>query len=496
MALVAIAFSSCDDDTMNLGQSLTSETDKLDVVSASYVVTTKTILSDNIQSRNNDCYFGRIKDPETGTYVTSEFMTQLNILETFYFHDENTIVSRYNDMAAADSCSIDLYMSNLTSSADTVAAMKMKMIEMAVPTEESKDYYSDFDPEAEGMLRQDGLVASKMFTYSDLTIKDSVRNESDYFDCIHIPLNMPYTDKEGKTYNNYGTYLMQQYYSHPEYFKNAYTFIHNVCPGFFFQITDGMGFYAKIPEIGLHVHFRANIDDSVYTRNLTLAGTDEVMRTTKISNDTEKLQQLADDPTCTYIKSPAGLFTEVTLPIDEIMSKHENDSLLGANIQFPRINNSTQDLKNLDVPEILMMIAKDSLESFFSTSHMPDNKTSYLCSYSANSSGGFTNSELHSHNVYQFSNISDMIAYMAESKRKGMASDPYWTEKHPNWNKVLLVPVNLKSTSSSSSYYSSSATVTGIEHNVALTSTKLKGGSQNGQSPIVINMIYGTFQNK
>lgn len=494
MALVAITFSACDDDTLNMGQSLTSESDKIVILSASYPVTTRTIVSDNILSRNNDCYFGRIKDPETGAYVTSEFMTQLNILETFYLNDENNIVSKSDNMAAADSCTLDLYISNLTSSADTLAAMKMKMVEMSVPTEESKDYYSDFDPAAEGLLREGGLEVTKMFTYSDLTVKDSLRGSSGYYHCIHIPLNKPYTDKAGKTYNNYGTYLMQQYYRHPEYFKNAYTFIHNVCPGFYFQITDGTGFYAKIPEIGMHVYYRIN-HDSVYTRNVTLAGTDEVMRTTKISNDAEKLQQLANDPTCTYIKSPAGLFTEVELPVDKIMTTHENDSLTGATIQFQRLNNSKQDVKNLEVPEILMMIAKDSLDTFFATSHLPDNKTSFLCSYTANTSGGFTNTNLHSKNIYEFQNISDMVVNMAENKRKGIASDPSWSEKHPNWNKVLLVPVKLK-TQNASSYYNTTPTITGIEHNSALTSTKLVGGSQSDQSPVTIKVVYGSFKGK
>lgn len=492
MAFAAITFSACDDDTLNMGQSLTTESDQVNLMSTSYPVTTRTVVADHILSRNNDCYFGRIKDPETGTYVSSEFMTQLNILETFYLFDKNTIVGRYNDMAAADSCVLYLYMSNLTASADTLAAMKMRMVEMGVPTEETQSYYTNFDPEAEGYLRTDGLVANKMFSFSDMTIKDSIRNAKGYYHSIHIPLNKPYTDQAGNTYNNYGTYVMQQYYRHPEYFKNAYTFIHNVCPGFFFQITDGTGFYAKIPEIGMHVYYRTNIDDSIKSRTLTLAGTDEVMRTTKISNDTEKLQQLADDPTCTYIKSPVGLFTEVTLPIDEIMSKHENDSLLGASIQFQRLNNSKEDVKNLEVPEILMMIAKDSLESFFSTSHLTDSKTSYLCSYSYNTQGSFYNSDLQSQNLYTFSNISDMISHLAMSKRKGVAADPYWVEKHPNWNKVLLVPVKLK-TMNNSSYSSSAPSITGIEHNSALTSTKLIGSNQ---SPIVINMYIGQFKGK
>ena len=46
-------------------------------------------------------------------------------------------------------------------------------------------------------------------------------------------MNKPYTAKDGNgvTYNNYGTYIMQQYYRHPEYFKNSYTFSTTSVPG-------------------------------------------------------------------------------------------------------------------------------------------------------------------------------------------------------------------------------------------------------------------------
>ena len=45
---------------------------------------------------------------------------------------------------------------------------------------------------------------------------------------------------------------------------------------------------------------------------------------------------LREDNTCTYLKTPAGIFTEVTLPVDEISTSHSTDSLLTAKIVFQR----------------------------------------------------------------------------------------------------------------------------------------------------------------
>ena len=83
---------------------------------------------------------------------------------------------------------------------------------------------------------------------------------------------------------------------------------------------------------------------------------------------------------------------------------------------------------------------------------------------------------------------------MANAKRNGMARDPEWTAKHPNWNKVMLVPVTLVQTTASSSYYGSSTTTTGIRHNMSLTSTRLVGGSNNAHDPVMLNVVYSRFK--
>ena len=69
-----MGLTACDDDSLNIGNSLTSSADKLSVASASFDVATQTILADSVLSRSSTCYFGRIKDPETGAYVTSDVM--------------------------------------------------------------------------------------------------------------------------------------------------------------------------------------------------------------------------------------------------------------------------------------------------------------------------------------------------------------------------------------------------------------------------------------
>ena len=320
VAVVVMALSACNDETLDIGSSLTGEADILYVNNADFIVTTRSVLADSVLLRSSYCYLGRAKDPETKSCVTSEFMTQFNILETFSLPNQDNIVTKHEGMVAADSCQLELYYDPAKSTTDSLSAMKIRVSELAMPMEEGRRYYSNYDPIAEGLIRENGMKKDKVFTLIDLTLNESQRKNSDYLSSITIKLNEPYTDKSGTTYNNYGTYLMHQYYQHPEYFKNSYAFIHNVCPGFYFSVVDGEGAYVEIMEMSLRFFFQQKTSkaDSTSTYASALAGTEEILQTTKITNDKDKLLQLTADNTCTYVKAPAGIYTEVTLPIDDI----------------------------------------------------------------------------------------------------------------------------------------------------------------------------------
>ncbi len=111
--LALVAISSCDEDATEIGMSLTDESDKLEVGTTNFTVTTRTVMADSVLSQSSDCYFGRVKDPETGSDVTSEFTSQFHILDNTYIWPEDKILSKDdNDGIVADSCDIILYLSS------------------------------------------------------------------------------------------------------------------------------------------------------------------------------------------------------------------------------------------------------------------------------------------------------------------------------------------------------------------------------------------------
>ena len=474
--LSLVAISSCDEEALNIGQTLTDESDKLEVASATYNVATRTIMADSVLALASDCYFGRVKDPETRADVTSEFTTQFHLLENTYIWPEDRILSTYDGRVAADSCDIILYLGTPFRAADSLVAMKMRVREMATPMEEGHRYYSNFSPVKAGMLRDGGISKPQLFSYANLSESDKERTSDDYQDYIRITLDDPYTAVDGTVYKNYGTYLMRQYFDHPEYFRNSFVFAHQLCPGFLFQITDGMGFHAKVTNIGLRMFYTAQGDTSVVKSRLILAGTSEVLQTTHVINDQQALQQLAAETEHTYLKTPAGLFTEVTLPVSEIKRGHENDSLLAAKVAFQRLNNQSDNPRMLSIPQTLLLVQKDSLHSFFESGKVPDNVTSYYTTFNGQETT----------NTYTFNNLSMLITHLWRLHEEGMKSDAQWEAHHPNWNKMVLVPISTTTSSSSS-------TVTSVRHDMSLTSTRLVGGADNHRDPITISVVYGKY---
>lgn len=470
LVIAALTFAACDDTTEGIGGSITNKIDNINISNSAFNVTTKSIVADSVLSRNNTGLIGKMKDPETGNYVKGDYMTQLSVLPTFSV-DTLDIKKANNGSIEADSCY--LLVSYNASYGDTIAPMKVTAYEMTEPMREDQEYYSNYDAFKNGWVNENNPHWSSNYNLSNTS---DVKN-------FKIYLNKEYK-KDGKTYKNYGSYILQTYAEHPKYFKTNFKFLHNVCPGFYIKNVGGTGNMAKIWNTELIFYWKKTIKakdgvtDSTGIGYNRFDGTEEVLQLNKIENDTENLEQLAskDQEKCTYLKSPAGIFTEVTLPIEDIMKGHEKDTLNTASISFPRLNNENEDNPyNFATPSTILMVQKDSLQSFFEKSKLADSRTSYTASYS--STGTYKN-------AYTFQNIANLVSAMYKNKGKG-----------ENWNKVVLVPVNVITTTQGYT-----TVISKINHDMSLASTRLKRGvittDSNGKetSPIQIKVIYSKFK--
>ncbi|MDY3062664.1 MAG: DUF4270 domain-containing protein [Bacteroidaceae bacterium] len=466
---VSTGLISCDDQTGTIGSGIMPDEDLTTTSQAIHNFTTSSLGVDSLIAFTSDCYLGRITDPETNSTTTSDFIAQFATLENDKLPDISAMIKE-NGQVVADSVIINLYIKSYYG--DSVNPMKIGVYELdrnnILP--EDKNYYTNIEPEEYVNKSNDALKKEISFTVTNLAIDDTIRSATSYSKNIRISLP-----------SDYGTAILQKYYQHPEYFKNSYTFIRNVVPGFYFKTLAGNGTMVNIDVSTLTIFFKYQIEQDTIVGIKRIASTKEVIQCNNFQN--RNLQPMLTENNCTYIKSPAAIFTEATLPINEIYKNHENDTINSAKIVFKRVNSLTNSQFILQAPQQLLMVRKSELETFFKDKDTPDNTTSYTTKFSQ------------SYNSYTFSNIAGMVSYLHRLRNKEagikptddyntiLAKTKQWEANNPDWNKVVLVPI----TTNTDSY----SNIINVFHDFSLSSTKLLGGINNPQQ---ITVVYSRFK--
>ena len=499
LAATLFCTTSCDETTDNIGAGIAGNMDNFIIKSDTFLVQTQTKMLGAVQSRSAKANLGCIRDYDTGALIRGSYTTQFFILSGKMFPELDSIRSTspsFNTLTdtthiainqvVADSSYIYVMPSSIIG--DSLQPMHLKVYELKKPIPDGKTYLSDFDPIKEGYVNTDKPLKSMTFTMADQTIDSLTKVADNYQTLFKVYLNDEY-ERDGVKYKNFGTYLMRRYYTSLKdkdgAFNNANNFINKVFPGVYITVDNGEGAMASINGTGLNIFFTYyNNEDKTHQKGITrIFGTEEVLQTTLVETNQNALQTLLNDNTCSYLKTPAGLYTEMTLPVEQVMASHTTDSLSNAKITLQCMNYEGYEGNTYSAPSYLLMIPADSVQTFFNEKKLTNGKTAFLAAY---------NSSTHS---YTFDNFAGMISYMNNLKTSGKAS--------ANWDKVALVPVSVTTTSSSSSsssyysYYSyyttssssSSMQITAIVPEMSLTSAKLIGGT-NAKEKTKMSVVY------
>lgn len=467
----SMVLSACVEETGSLG--INDDADEIAHSAAIYPFTTKSAMMDAVLCNSSNSYIGSIRDPETGSTLHADFAAQFHLQENFKLPERNLMFPQDDkdhsqEAVTCDSCEIRLYMKKVYG--DKNNPMKMDLYEMSKEKilKESEDFYSNIDLK---QYIEEGAepIASKIFAPNDYEIDESELGSSTHDDNIRIRLP-----------KSYGTEIMNLYYEHPEYFRDSYSFIQNVCPGFYFKLRSGSGTMVKIYVGTLNLYFSyydAENRDTTYTGMTRFSATPEVIQTSNFQNS--NLQSLAENPECTYLKTPAGICTEVTLPIKEIYAEHSTDSVSKARLTLTRYNNVTSSNFTLDIPQTILLIRKKDKDAFFEERKVSNSQTSFTTTFSS------------VYNTYTFENLCRLISYCQHEKLKEMADEELteeeWEAKNPDWNKVLLIPVTTSTTTDNYGY----TYETSVRHDMDPSSVRLVGGPNH---PLEMQVIYSHFK--
>lgn len=451
---------SCNTDTGSLGYSAVPENDYVETFSDEFYATSKTVIApDSLISKTQTTYLGCYTDPTANTQIKADFLTQFNCRINFEFPDSVYGIDRFSfpDWFVAQMEGKSVFKTRLvfyytTYFGDPQSPITFNVRELNRAIDGSNPIYQGFNPKE----FCDTLAAPLgTFTVSsqDYNVSDSIRDLSTYYPTITVALPDSISEK-----------IVKHYYSEDgkKDFADAWTFINKICPGYYIEYLDGEGLMFCFDRVVLEIGFNyLNSNGELETAYAEFPGNNEVMQVNKFYNT--NLEQFTKDSTATYLKSPFGLMTEITLPIDEMLG---TDTILNeAKIIFNCYADTDPYNTQISKPGYILLMQKNSLCEYFNSSASLDNTKMFYAAYDSK------------FNNYIFNNITSLIDAIAiirelwftENNLSGTEADKQaFQQQFPDWNKLLLVPVKAK--------YDSNNSIVSFTYNDKVTFAKLKGG--------------------
>jgi len=517
LLLAVLTFFGCDDNTGTLGLGMLPDSDGMSAHTTTFNVTTRSFAVDSVFAKTSTGYIGKFSDPEFGYYETS-FLTELNCTENFSLPEVYKVTERDSEgnpikatgtMTADSVVSVQLAVYYSSWFGDSLNACRMSIYELDKKLDKNRytninpeEYYNKYDPKS--------LLGRKAYSAFDTSVPDSVRFEKDnngyytFYPNVTFPL-----DK--KTFGE--DRILKVYREHPEYFKDAATFIDKIFKGVYVKSDYGDGTILYVDYVALNMQFRFHhvndttgvalkkkdgTDSLFYSMQTVFASTKEVIQANQFMNS-DLIKEKAAEPQHTYIKSPAGIFTEAIMPYDSIYNKLTNDTLNAVKLTFTNYNINSDYEYSMSAPNDVLLIRKQDLKSFFEENKVRDNITSFTTTHNAFAT-----------NQYVFSNIARLVTTCINEKQaaKKAAKDKAgsswnetewektWNKENEDWDKVLLIPVSITYDNSTSS--SGNKTMTGIQNDLKPGYAKLKGGPKENakgevESPLKIEVTYTSF---
>jgi hypothetical protein len=362
---------SCYDDFGLVGPSIQPEEDTPTIKADTFMLKASTVLLDSLYAKTATGLLGEIYDPLFGD-LKADFICQFYVQDGFTFRHEPI-------NGKIDSVLLFLFYPNRDWIGDSLASMQATVYPVIKPLE--RNYYTNIDPAH--YVDFNNPLATKTYAPRDQSVSDSVWNATTTSGSYTVPaynanirIKMPLS---------FGQKFYDESKNNPGYFATQDAF-NKFFPGLYITNTFGSGNILSLSDTRLVLYYNYNttrpstgVVDSVVIGNELFPVTREVIQMNHMKNaGLDKLLVPSDE--YTYIKSPAGVATRITIPIKDIKEK----------VKDRRINTFYFELKAmpqdnwkyaLSPPANLLLIPEDSVKTFFENGEIEDNVTTYLGTY-------------------------------------------------------------------------------------------------------------------
>ena len=456
VGLLAALIYSCDDATTGIGDSTIAAGDSIPAGAAVYDVYTRSILADSVYARTSTAYLGKYTDSQFGEF-SADFIAQFNCTDDYEFPETVQEITGIQ---------MRMYYEKFFGDESNAMRMQIDTLDKVIPEKELSTFYTSVDP-TQYYDENSKPIARKAFAATGASVNDTTIVN---YDSWGNPTSTSYYWQDVKLPTSLGKYMYDKYKEDKNNYKNAENFIKNVLKGFYVHCTHGDGTILYFNDMQLRLNFKYLIEsksgklDSLVNGSATFAATKEVIQANRFQNS-DRLKELIEEKDYTYLKTPAGIFTEVTLPIEEIHEMHMRDTLNAASITFTRYNEKSDKKYPMGIPQTLLMVRKCDMHHFFEKNKTFDGLTSFIAEYVGSSETA---------NTYSFPNISSLITLCINEKKEG--------KNEADWNKVVLIPVKTET--------DSNGTIIGLKSNLDMESACLMGGENH---PLKMQILYTTF---
>ena len=456
VGLLAALIYSCDDATTGIGDSTIAAGDSIPAGAAVYDVYTRSILADSVYARTSTAYLGKYTDSQFGEF-SADFIAQFNCTDNYEFPETVQEITGIQ---------MRMYYEKFFGDESNAMRMQIDTLDKVIPEKELSTFYTSVDP-TQYYDENSKPIARKAFAATGASVNDTTIVN---YDSWGNPTSTSYYWQDVKLPTSLGKYMYDKYKEDKNNYKNAENFIKNVLKGFYVHCTHGDGTILYFNDMQLRLNFKYLIEsksgklDSLVNGSATFAATKEVIQANRFQNS-DRLKELIEEKDYTYLKTPAGIFTEVTLPIEEIHEMHMRDTLNAASITFTRYNEKSDKKYPMGIPQTLLMVRKCDMHHFFEKNKTFDGLTSFIAEYVGSSASA---------NTYSFPNISSLITLCINEKKQG--------KNEADWNKVVLIPVKTET--------DSNGTIIGLKSNLDMESACLMGGENH---PLKMQILYTTF---
>jgi hypothetical protein len=386
----SILLCSCNDDLTKVGTSVLPPGDIISVRTDTLTLTAQTVKLDSVYAKTTQCLLGQMYDPLYGN-LKADFLCQ-------FYCEENFKFTQTPHNGKIDSMEVVIMYPGSSWFGDSIIPMEASVYEVNKPLK--KNFYTNDN--LENYCNMSQPLGRKIYTAYDLSIFDTLPPGGIYY-THYIRVKLP-QELGQKFYDE--TLKEGAAFSSQESFNRFF-------PGIYITTTFGSG--TLIRTKGENVFLRIMYN---YMSKDTL-GMDTLIRTAEIITNSKEVIQisklengnidnlLVPNNTHTYIKSPAGVCTKLTLSATEIKKI--------ADIKDSYINDFTLNLHYLPIderdfayvpPVHLLLIPEDSVRTFFESGKIEDG-TSIFLSYQSNvySQYGYDPAT----RKYNFGNISALL---------------------------------------------------------------------------------------